>query len=153
MEQKYNAPVDKVFALLTDTKWLQARSLALGELSAKVKAKKAAGGVKLAMTRRVRRELPALVARVMNPESDLQFDETWVAGDDGGYTGTLLMDVVGQPVTMSAEFSLAPAGKGCVYRIEHKTRCSVPLIGGTIAKFGQGQIEQGCADEFKYLVD
>ena len=39
MEQKYNAPMDKVFAILTDPKWLEARSLALGELSASVKTK------------------------------------------------------------------------------------------------------------------
>ena len=30
MEQKYNAPIDKVYALLTDPKWLEARSLAVG---------------------------------------------------------------------------------------------------------------------------
>ena len=33
MEKKFNAPVDKVFGLLTDPKWLEARCLALGELS------------------------------------------------------------------------------------------------------------------------
>ena len=43
MEQKYGAPMDKVFALLTDPKWLEARSLAVGELSASVKAKKKGG--------------------------------------------------------------------------------------------------------------
>ena len=30
MEQKYSAPIEKVFSLLTDPKWLEARSLALG---------------------------------------------------------------------------------------------------------------------------
>jgi hypothetical protein len=153
MEQKYSATIDKVFALLTDPKWLEARCLALGELSAKVKAKKSAGGVALSMTRRAKRELPALVAKVLPSESDLQFEEVWRRGDDGGYTGTLAMDVVGQPVKMSAEFELAPAGKGCVYRIEHHTKCSIPLLGGPVAKFAQGQVEQGCADEFAYLVD
>lgn len=153
MEQKYSASVDKVFALLTDPKWLEARSAALGELSATVKAKKAAGGVTVTMKRRVKRDLPALVAKVMSPESDLAFEETWRAEADGGRTGTLTMDAIGQPVKMTAEFELVPAGKGCVYRIVHTCKCSVPLIGGTIAKFVQGQVEAGCADEFAYLVD
>ena len=61
MEQKYNAPIEKIFALLTDPKWLEARSLALGELSAEVKAKKSGGGVTLTMKRRVKRELPGLL--------------------------------------------------------------------------------------------
>lgn len=153
MEQKYAAPAEKVFALLTDPKWLEARSLALGELSAKVKAKKGAGGVIVSMKRRVKRDLPALVARVLASESELVFEEAWsAAGADGKRTGTLTMDAVGQPVKMTATFELAPAGKGCVYRITHRCKSSVPLIGGAVEKFALGQIESGCADEFAYLV-
>jgi hypothetical protein len=152
VEQKYNASVAEVFALLTDPKWLEARSLALGELSAKVKAKKSAQGATLTMTRRVKRELPAIVAKVLPSESDLLFEEAWESDGEGGYDGTLAMDMVGQPVKMTAEFTLEAAGKGCIYKIEHDTRCSVPLVGRAVAKFGQAQIEQGCADEFKYLV-
>ena len=153
MEQKYAASVDKVFALLTDPKWLEARSTALGELSASVKAKKAAGGVTLSMKRRVKRELPGLMAKVMSPESDLVFTETWAADDDGARLGKLEMEAVGQPVRMSATFELAPAGKGCIYRITHKCKASVPLIGGAVEKFALGQVEAGCADEFAYLVE
>jgi hypothetical protein len=54
---------------------------------------------------------------------------------------------------MTATFELAPAGKGCVYRITHKCKSSVPLIGGIVEKFAQEQVEHGCADEFRYLVD
>jgi hypothetical protein len=152
MEQKYSAPIDKVFARLTDPKWLEARCLALGELSARVKAKKAGKGVTITMTRRVKRELPALVSRVLPSESDLHFVETWTPEGDG-YAGTLTMEVAGQPVTMSADFSLQEAGKGCIYRITHHARCSIPLVGGTVARYSQGEIENGCADEFRYLVD
>jgi hypothetical protein len=153
MEQKYPAPIDKVFALLTDPKWLQGRSAALGEISASVKAKKSGGGVTLTMKRRVRRDLPALVAKVLAPEADLIFEEVWsAAGEGGARTGTLTMDTVGQPVKMSATFELAPAGKGCVYRIKHACKSSVPLIGGIVERFALGQIESGCADEFAYLV-
>jgi hypothetical protein len=151
MEQKYNAPIDQVYTLLTDARWLEARSLALGELSAKVKVRKSAKGAAISMTRRVKRDLPALVAKVLSSESDLQFEEHWTKDGDG-YTGTLAMDIVGQPVKMTAAFSLQPAGKGCVYRIEHHAKCSIPLLGGPVARFAQGQIEQGCADEFAYLV-
>jgi len=154
MEQKYSAPPDKVFSLLTDPKWLEARSLALGELSAKVKAKKSGGGVALAMKRRVKRAMPGLVAKVLSPEADLVFEEVWSAPDDDGRrSGTLSMDAVGQPVEMTATFELAPSGKGCVYRITHKCKSSVPLIGGAVEKFALGQIESGCADEFAYLVE
>jgi len=151
VEQKYSAPIDKVFALLTDPKWLEARSAALGELSAKVMAKKSAGGVSLSMKRRVRRDLPGIVAKVLSPESDLVFEEIWAKPGEGGHTGTLTMEAVGQPVKMSASFELAPSGKGCVYRITHKCKCSVPLLGRVVESFALGQVESGCADELAYL--
>lgn len=153
MEQKYNAPVDKVFALLTDAKWLETRCAALGELSVSVKAKKSGGKVMLTMKRRVKRDLPALVAKVMSPEAELVFEEIWSSEADGGRTGTLTMQAIGQPVTMSAAFELFPAAKGCVYRIKHECKSSVPLVGGAVAKFALGQVEAGCADEFDYLVE
>lgn len=153
MEQKYSASADKVFALLTDAKWLEARCLALGELSATVKSKKSGGKVALTMKRRVRRELPGPLAKVMSPESDLVFEETWVAASEGIRSGFLSMEAVGQPAKMTADFELAPAGKGCIYRIEHKCKCSKLLIGGAVEKFTLGQVEKGCADEFGYLVD
>ena len=153
MEQKYSAPVDKVFALLTDPRWLEARCLALGELSASVKAKKAGKGVAISMKRRVKRELPALVAKVMPSEADLVFEEPWGPDEDGVRSGTLSMSAVGQPITMTANFELAPAGKGSLYRITHVCKCSVPLVGGAVAKFAQGQVEEGCAAELAYLVD
>lgn len=154
MEQKYAAPIDRVFTLLTDPKWLQERSAAIGELSAKVRAKKSGGGVTLTMNRRVRRDLPGLVAKVLSSETDLVFEEVWsAAGEGGARSGTLAMEAVGQPVKMTAAFELVPSGKGCVYRITHKCRSSVPLIGGVVEKFAQGQVEAGCADEFAFLVD
>lgn len=153
MEQKYAATVDKVFALLTDPKWLEARGQALGELSTQVKAKKSAGGVTLSMKRRVRRDLPSLVAKVLSPESDLVFEETWTAATEAGRSGTLTMEAIGQPVKMSAKFELAPAGKGCIYRITHTCKSSVPFIGGAVEKFALGQVESGCADELAYLAE
>lgn len=153
MEQKYAATVDKVFALLTDPKWLEARGQALGELSTQVKAKKSAGGVTLSMKRRVRRDLPSLVANVLSPESDLVFEETWTAATEAGRSGTLTMEAIGQPVKMSAKFELAPAGKGCIYRITHTCKSSVPFIGGAVEKFALGQVESGCADELAYLAE
>lgn len=154
MEQKLAASIDKVFALLTDPKWLQERSAALGELSARVKAKKGGGGVSLTMNRRVKRDLPSLVAKVLKPEADLVFEEAWSAPAEGGArTGTLAMEALGQPVRMTAAFELAPSGKGCVYRIQHKCKSGVPLVGGVIEKFALGEIESGCADELAYLVE
>lgn len=153
MEQKLKVSADKVFAVLTDPKWLEERCLALGELSASIKAKKSGGRVTLTMKRRIRRELPGLLAKVLRPESDFVLEETWSPAGDGGYAGTISMDLIGQPVSMTARFELEPEGKGCVYRVTHKTKSSVPLLGGAIEKFALAQTEKSCADELIYLAE
>lgn len=150
VEKKFSASIDVVYDLLTNAKWLEQRSLDLGELSAAVKAKKTAKGAQLTMKRRIKRDLPAIVAKVLKDESDMTIEEQW-APDDDGHSGSLTIELAGQPVKLSAEFSLAPSGKGCVYSIQHKAKCGVPLIGGAIEKFALGEVEKGASDELEYL--
>jgi hypothetical protein len=152
MEHKYNESVEKVFGLLTDPKWLDARCMALGELSASCKAKKAAGGVAVTMKRRVRRELNAVISKVLNPDIDIELKEQWTTERERR-TGSYSLQIVGKPITVTADFELAPDGKGCVYRIQHRVKVRVPIIGGVVEKFIMGQTVQGCADELDYLAD
>lgn len=149
MEFKLNCSVEKVYGLLTDPKWLQARSLELGELSAQCLVKKS-GGLNVTMKRRVHRDLPAIVAKVINPDSDIEIVEHWT-GDAGKRTATYVLNIVGKPITVNADITLEAAGKGCVYRIEHTAKVKVPLIGGVIEKFVVSETEKGCSDELEYL--
>jgi hypothetical protein len=151
VEQKLSAPVDKVYALLTDSKWLEARCPALGELAASCMTKRTPGVV-VTMKRRVRRELNAIISKVLNPDSDIEIEERWT-GDAKRRSGTLKLHIVGKPITVTGNFSLVPEGNGGVYRIQHKAKVSVPLIGGIVEKFVIDQTEQGCADELEYLAD
>jgi hypothetical protein len=151
VEKKLATSVDKAYALLTDAKWLEARCLALGELSAVCKTKKSPSVV-VTMKRRVKRELNPLISKVLNPESDIELEERW-STEGKGHKGTLTLQIVGKPITVTGAFELIPEGKGCVYRIQHHAQVKVPLIGGVVEKFVLGQTEQGCADELDYLAD
>ena len=66
--------------------------------------------------------MKALLASVMPSESDILFTETWASDGAGGWDGELDMQIPGQPVSLSAEFTLAASGKGCVYAIEHEAQ-------------------------------
>lgn len=149
--QKLPASADRAYALLTDSKWLESRSAAMGELSASCRTKKTPSVV-VTMKRRVRRELNALVSKVLNPESDIEIEEQWSAVSDG-YKGQYRFRIASKPINASADFELFPDGKGCVYRIRHRAKVNVPLIGGVVEKFVIGQVEQGCSDELAYLAD
>jgi hypothetical protein len=153
MEQKFNVPAAVVLELLTNAKWLEARCLAMGELSASVKAKKKAGQIHVTMKRRLRRDLPGVLAKVLSPESDLVMEEVWTLEEGGEASGTMDVEIVGQPVRLNADFELLQSGKGCIYRITHRAKASVRLVGGTIERFATKQTEEACALELKYLAD
>jgi hypothetical protein len=149
MEVKFNATADQVFRLLTDPRWLEARSLAMGELSAKCSIKKS-GDIKVTMKRRVHRDMNAIIAKVLNPDSDIEIVENW-SGDAIRRTAAYTLTIIGKPITVTADIELEAAGKACIYRIRHQAKVKVPLIGGVIEKFIMGETEKGCADELDYL--
>jgi len=153
MEQKFNASAATVLGLLTNAKWLEERCLALGEISASVKVKKKGGQIHITMQRRLRRELPGVLARVLSPESDLVMQEVWTLAEGGEASGSMDVEIVGQPVRLGADFALVQSGKGCIYRITHNAKSSVPLVSGAIERFAKKQTEEACAQEWKYLAD
>ena len=151
MQVKYNAALETVYGHLTDPKFLKARSLELGELSADCKVRKQGKGHAVTMTREVRRELPSFLAKLFNPIQTIVIEEHWSDDEDGGKQATYRLDITGQPVEVTADISLKPSGKGCVYEIRHRCKARIPFIGGQIEKFVLGQTEAGCKDELDYL--
>lgn len=151
MQFKYNAPLDMVYSVLTDPRFLELRSTELGEISAHCKVRKAGQGHAVTMKREVRRELPSFLSALFNPVQTIVIEERWGDDGDGGKQATYRLEVIGQPVEVTADISLRPAGKGCVYEIEHRCKARIPFIGGKIEKFVLGQTEEGCKDELDYL--
>lgn len=150
VEKKFSASIDTVFELLTDAKWLEQRCLDLGEISAKVKAKRTAKGATVSMAREVKREVSGVVGKVLPKQGSITIEEAW-APEGNGHTGTLDMTLVGLPVKITGSLSVMPSGKGSIYTVEHKVKCSVPLVGGAVEKFVLGELEKGATDELDYL--
>jgi hypothetical protein len=92
----------------------------------------------------VRRELDAMLCKLFSSQAELEFEEHWSVDGERRH-GRCTMQIVGKPVSVTAEFELLPQGKGCVHRIEHQAKARVPLIGGVVEKFVLEQTRQGCA--------
>jgi Protein of unknown function (DUF2505) len=150
IEKKIGAPVSKIYELLVNPNWLEKRCMDLGDLSAKVTAKKTTKGAHVQMRREMHREVSGVVGKVLHKQGTLASDETWVS-IVGGYSGTMNIELVGLPVKITATFTLTADGKGSKYVIDHKPKCSVPLIGGTVERFVLGELVKGVGDELDYL--
>jgi len=141
-----------VYQALTDPDFLVDRCLALGELSAECDAAENNGGVTLTLVREISRDLPKLLAKVFDTVQVTEMRENWLPRGEG-WRGDWSMKVQGQPVTIFADFELLPTPKGCRYRVSHRARAAIPLVGGKIEKFILDQTSGGANDELTYLRD
>lgn len=145
----FDSDVETLFNLMTDPDFLVERSMALGELNADCEVEDFDDETIVRMTREVRRELPSVLAKMFNPVQTMQMEEIW-RRDGDGWTGEYSITVQGQPVTLSATFSLTANGDGCIYAIEHRCRANIPLVGGRVEKFVLAQAVAGAEDELAY---
>ena len=151
IEYHFKASADKVFALLCDEGYLSDRCLALGELAAKCRVKERGAEVEITMNRRVQRKLPAFLARIFDTTQTVQLVERWKkTGKER--SGSYVLTVAGQPVTVSAALSLKPAGRGgCTYTVTHAAKANIPLIGRKIEQFILDQTADGARAELDHL--
>ncbi len=147
---QFEQDLETVWTRLLDPDFRVERSLALGELSADCEIEDHGDRVTVTMQREVTRELPSVLAKVFNPKQTLNFQEEWQADGDG-WKGNIQITIKGQPVTLTAEMSLQPKGSGCEYRVSHRCKAKIPLVGGKVEKFVLSQTDDGAVEELDYL--
>lgn len=150
LEFTFKHPADVVFDLLCDPDFLVERSIAIGELSADAEVEEDdSGKITVRMRREVKQELPAFLAKLFSPQQTITMTDEWrLVGSN--YVGKGDFEVVGQPVNVKTEMTLKPQGNGCVLSIKYKPTAKIPLIGGKVEKFIEGNCEEGSLKEMKY---
>lgn len=152
VECKFKCGVQSVYELLTDPQFLVDRSLALGELSAECEVGEDSDETTISLTREVSRDLPRVLAKLFDPVQIMEMTETW-REEGEGYAGEWTIEVRGQPVMITAVFTLQPSKSGCTYRVSHKAKAKIPLVGRQLEKYILGQTGDGARDELDYLKD
>lgn len=143
--------LDTVWELLSDPQFRVDRSEALGEFNAECEVEADDDSATVTMSRDVERDLPSVLAKVFSSRQSLSFVERW-QWDGEGWSGTLQVDVQGQPVKITADFSLTSDGDGCVYEITHYCKAKIPLVGGKVEKFVLAETDKGAVEELEYLI-
>ncbi len=145
----FEAPVDTVFALLTDQEFLSGRCREMGERNIDVSVSRDGDRVEIRNTRDVERELPGFAKKLYKPVNTVVQIEQWtVAGDER--RGSYHIDVKGAPVKIDATIALRPHARGTEYAITYDVKCSVPLLGKKLAKFTLDQTVAGHRQELDY---
>ena len=152
IEYELGHPVERVFGLLTDKKFLAERLEAVGEDPPVIKMSKKGKKVEIQLERAARRDLPKVAARLLGSVQKFSMKESWQPDDDG-WLGNYLIEFVGVPGSVAADFELYPSNDGCIYSITHKPSVNLPIVGKTLEKILVSQVEDGCDAEIDYLAE
>ena len=152
IEYELGHPVERVFGLLTDKKFLAERLEAVGEDAPVINMSKKGKKVEIQLERAARRDLPKVAAKLVGSVQKFSMKESWQPDGDG-WSGNYLIEFAGVPGSVAADFELYPTDDGCIYSITHKPSVNVPIVGKTLAKILVSQVEDGCDAEIDYLAE
>lgn len=150
LEYKFSHSADDVFDLFCDPDFLVDRSMALGEVSADAEIDEDdKGKVIVTMRREVKRDLPAFLAKIFNPQQVINLKEEWQQIGNN-YIGKGEFTVEGQPVTVKTDMQLKAQGDGSVFSIKYSAKAKIPMIGGKVEKFIHGNCVEGTQKELEF---
>ena len=147
------ADVESVFEHFCDPDAIRARYESAGDCDIEILDNGPDGDGWLIRTRRkVTVDLPGFARKVLRPTNTMTQTDVWSApATDGGRDGTFEIDVAGAPIEVSGTMRLEPDGDGhCRQTVEGDLSVKVPLIGGKIAKWAQGDSQDRLDDELAH---
>ena len=152
LEFKFDCAVEEVYALLTDPDFLEERSLALGDLESHSSITRRGANIIVRSDRKVRRDIPAFLARIFDPVQSIRMTESWRPNeDDSGWVCRQEVEIRGQPIQVYADIELYATHDGCCYQVEQSASARVPLLGPRIEKYVVTQALESVEAEVDYL--
>jgi hypothetical protein len=138
------------FKLCTELKSQEQIYGKLGGTDVKIKREGRAPHVKLKISRKEVANPPAAIKRLVPSTNEVTHTEDWAADGDG-YSADIVTEIKGVPVKIVGTKSLQPVKGGCSVEWNFDVTSGIPLLGGIIASFAGGEVEQKLEKEFKVL--
>jgi hypothetical protein len=124
---RYDAPVDQVYAMLTDPAFREKAAWALGSTSVEVPTD--GGEVRIDMVSPTT-DVPAFARKIAGATTRAIQSERWRDGS----VAELRLESPGKPVSVVGTRSLVPDGDGTLDTFTGEAKASIPLVGGKIEK-------------------
>ncbi len=146
----FESDVETIFEYLTDPDFLVERCVSLGEKDIECEVETDGRKTTVRIERTIKRDLPKVLAKLFGDENRMIMTEHW---EEVGASmlGKYNVEVVGQPVTLTANFKLEPSESGSVYSVDYKCRAKIPMVGKKVEDFILGQTEDGMRKEMDFL--
>jgi hypothetical protein len=148
-EHRFDAPIDAVWAMFRDPESHRAKFADMGHREIEVLESDASDdGFHIKVKRVVTVDLPGFAKRVLQPTNTVTTTDDWSREADGTCVGNQVVDTEGAPVKIDASTRLAADGDSTVYSVTVNLDVKVPLIGGKLANWAQGSVQEQLDEEF-----
>jgi uncharacterized protein YndB with AHSA1/START domain len=139
-ELSYDAPPERVFAMLADPEFRKASCEAMEVISADVQLERDGDGFTLVIDQlQNTRDLPAFARTFAGESAQAIQRETWL----GPTRGELVIESPGKPASAVGTITLTPAGTATTEVVELEIKVKVPLIGGRLEKLMAEKVAAG----------
>jgi hypothetical protein len=142
--------VASALKLCTEIKQQKAIYAELGGTDVKIEREGRSPDVKLRISRKEVSNPPAAIRKLVPSTNVVSHTEDWSADGDG-YCADIAIDIKGVPVKIKGTKSLKPEKGGCSVEWNFDVTSGIPLLGGLIASFAGGEVEQKLEKEFTIL--
>jgi uncharacterized protein YndB with AHSA1/START domain len=132
----YAATPQEVFAMLADEDFQARKCAANGARRHTVSISAQGDRTTIVSTRDLPTDdLPPFVRSIVGDTLTVTETQDWgPPGTDGARSGRLTVDIVGAPIDLTGNLSLAPGGRGALETVEGDLKARLPLIGDKIEK-------------------
>ena len=139
-ELSYDAPPERVFAMLADPEFGEASCAAMEVISADVQLERDGEGFTLVIDQLQNTEdLPAFARTFAGEATQAVQRETW----HGPQRGELSIESPGKPTSASGTIRLEPSGGVTTEVVELEIKVKVPLIGGKLERLMAEKVAAG----------
>jgi len=142
--------VASALKLCTEQKHQEAVYAQLGGSDVKIKREGRSPNVTLRISRKEVANPPAAIRKLVPATNEVSHTEDWAADGDG-YAAAIVTEIKGVPVKIKGTKALQPEKGGCSVEWNFDVTSGIPLLGGIIASFAGGEVEQKLEKEFKVL--
>jgi hypothetical protein len=142
--------VGSALKLCTDQKHQETIYDKLGGTDVRIKREGRSPNIKLRISRKEVANPPAAIRKLVPATNEVSHTEDWSADGDG-YAADIVIDIRGVPVKIVGTKALQPEKGGCSVEWTFNVTSGIPLLGGVIASFAGGEVEQKLEKEFRIL--
>jgi len=151
-EIRYDTDPHRVFAMIVDPAFQEAKCIASGSLEHEVDVSEHDDGSAVVVNRRAMPtdHLPDFVRSFLGATIQLHETQRWAPpAADGSRTGSIEVVIHGVPVRFVGSVALAADGPATRWPVEGEIKASVPFLGGKIEKAAEPAVHAGIRVEQK----